>query len=193
MPAMLSATSGMNSIAHCVEALYAQEANPIVSLMAEEGIRAFAESLPVVVKEPGNLEARSKALYAAWLGGISLGTVGMALHHKLCHTLGGTYNLPHAETHTVVLPHAVAYNATAAPEGMAHVARALGVPSAAQGLYDLAASLGAPTSLAALGMKEVDLDQAADIAVQNPYYNPRPITRDGIRALLQDAFEGRRP
>jgi maleylacetate reductase len=193
MPAMLSATSGMNSIAHCVEALYAQEANPIISLMAEEGIRAFAESLPVVVKEPGNLEARSKALYAAWLGGISLGAVGMALHHKLCHTLGGSYNLPHAETHTVVLPHAVAYNATAAPEAMSRVARALEVRSAAQGLYDLAASLGAPTSLAALGMKEVDLDQAADIAVQNPYYNPRPITRDGIRALLQDAFEGRRP
>jgi alcohol dehydrogenase class IV len=193
MPAMLSATSGMNSIAHCVEALYAHEANPIVSLMAEEGIRAFAESLPVVVREPSNLEARSKALYAAWLGGNSLGTVGMALHHKLCHTLGGTYNLPHAETHTVVLPHAVAYNTPAAPEAMSRVARALGVPSAAQGLYDLAASLGAPTSLAALGMKEVDLDQAADIAVQNPYYNPRPITRDGIRALLQDASEGRRP
>ena len=193
MPAILSATSGMNSIAHCVEALYAQEANPIISLMAEEGIRAFAESLPVVVKEPGNLEARSKALYAAWLGGISLGTVGKALHHKLCHTLGGSYNLPHAETHTVVLPHAVAYNATAAPEAMSRVARALEVRSAAQGLYDLAASLGAPTSLAALGMKEVDLDKAADIAVQNPYYNPRPITRDGIRALLQDAFEGRRP
>jgi len=193
MPAMLSATSGMNSIAHCVEALYAQEANPIVFLMAEEGIRAFAESLPVVVKEPGNQEARSKALYAAWLGGISLGTVGMALHHKLCHTLGGTYNLPHAETHTVVLPHAVAYNAPAAPEAVSRVARALGVRSAAEGLYDLAASLGAPTSLAALGMKEVDLDQAADIAVQNPYYNPRPITRDAIRALLQDAFEGRRP
>ena len=113
MPAMLSATSGMNSIAHCVEALYAQEANPIVSMMAEEGIRALAGSLPVVVKEPGNLEARSEALYGAWLGGIALGAAGMALHHKLCHTLGGTYNLPHAETHTVVLPHAAAYNAAA--------------------------------------------------------------------------------
>ena len=193
MPAMLSATSGMNSIAHCVEALYAEEANPIISLMAEEGIRAFARSLPVVVKEPGNLEARSEALYAAWLGGIALGTVGMALHHKLCHTLGGTYNLPHAETHTVVLPHAVAYNAQAAPEAMMRIARALGAPSAAEGLYDLAASLGAPASLAALGMKAEDLDKAAEIAVQNPYYNPRPITREGIRALLQDAFEGRRP
>jgi maleylacetate reductase len=193
MPAMLSATSGMNSIAHCVEALYAQEANPIISLMAEEGIRAFAQSLPVVVKEPGNLEARSQALYAAWLGGIALSTVGMALHHKLCHTLGGTYNLPHAETHTVVLPHAVAYNTPAAPEAMSRIARALGTRSAAEGLYDLAARLGAPTSLAALGMKAGDLDQAADIAGQNPYYNPRPITRDGIRALLQAAFEGRRP
>ena len=193
MPAMLSATSGMNSIAHCVEALYAQEANPIISMIAEDGIRALAASLPVVVQEPGNLEARSHALYGAWLGGMALGSVGMALHHKLCHTLGGSFNLPHAETHTVVLPHATAYNATAAPEAMTRVARALNAASAAAGLHDLAAALGAPLSLAALGMKETDLDRAAEIAVQNPYYNPRPVTRDGIRTLLQNAFEGRRP
>ena len=193
MPALLSATSGMNSIAHCVEALYAEEANPIVSMMAEDGIRALAQSLPVVVKEPANLEARAQALYGAWLGGIALGSVGMALHHKLCHTLGGTFNLPHAETHTVVLPHAAAYNAPAAPEAMARAARALGAPSAPEGLYDLAASLGAPLSLATLGMKAADLDRASDLAVQNPYYNPRPITRDGIRAVLQNALEGRRP
>lgn len=193
MSPMLSATSGMNSIAHCVEALYAEQANPIISMMAEDGIRALGESLPVVVKEPGNLEARSKALYGAWLGGISLGAVGMALHHKLCHTLGGAYNLPHAETHTVVLPHATAYNAPAAPLAMARVARALASGSAAEGLYDLAASLGAPLSLAAIGMKADALDQAAEIAVENPYYNPRPVTKDGIRALLQNAFEGRKP
>lgn len=193
MSPMLSATSGMNSIAHCVEALYAEHANPIISMMAEDGIRALGESLPVVVKEPGNLEARSKALYGAWLGGISLGAVGMALHHKLCHTLGGTYNLPHAETHTVVLPHATAYNAPAAPLAMARVARALASGSAAEGLYNLAASLGAPLSLAAIGMKADALDQAAEIAVENPYYNPRPVTKDGIRALLQNAFEGRKP
>jgi maleylacetate reductase len=198
MPPMLSATSGMNSIAHCVEALYSKDANPIISMIAEEGIRALAVGLPVVVKEPANLEARSNALYGAWLGGMSLGAVGMALHHKLCHTLGGSFNLPHAETHTVVLPHATAYTAWATPEAMSRIARALGVKSAdpslaAPGLYDLAASLGAPTSLAALGLKAADLDKAADIAVQNPYYNPRPITREGIRALLQDAFEGRRP
>jgi maleylacetate reductase len=193
MPAMLSATSGMNSIAHCVEALYAKDANPIISMMAEEGIRALAKSLPVVVKEPSNLEARSNALYGAWLGGISLGAVGMALHHKLCHTLGGSFNLPHAETHTVVLPHAAAYNAPATSGAMSRIARALGSVSAAEGLFDLAASLGAPTSLAALGMKAGDLDKAADMAVQNPYYNPRPVTRDGIRGLLQNAFEGQRP
>src|SRR5580693_4835986 len=193
MPPMLSATSGMNSIAHCVEALYAKDANPIISMMAEEGIRALAKSLPVVVKAPSNLEARSDALYGAWLGGMSLGAVGMALHHKLCHTLGGSFNLPHAETHTGVLPHATAYTAAAASEAMSRIARALGTPSAAQGLYDLAASVGAPMALRAIGLKESDLDRAAEIASQNPYYNPRPVTREGIRALLQDAFEGRRP
>jgi maleylacetate reductase len=193
MPARLSATSGINSIAHCVEALYAREANPIISMIAEDGIRALAQSLPVVVKEPGNLEARSQALYGAWLGGIALGSVGMALHHKLCHTLGGSYNLPHAETHTVVLPHAVAFNASAAPEAAARIARALGASSAPAALYDLAAALRAPLSLRELGMQAAALDEAAGIATQNPYYNPRPITREGIRAVLENAFEGRRP
>jgi maleylacetate reductase len=193
LPAALSATSGMNSIAHCVEALYSKDANPIISMIAEEGIRALSSSLPLIMKDAANLEARSNALYGAWLGGVALGAVGMALHHKLCHTLGGSFNLPHAETHTVVLPHATAYAAEAAPEAMKRITRALGAKSAAQGLYRLASSLGAPVSLAAIGMKEADLDRAADLAVQNPYYNPRPITRDGVRALLQDAFDGRRP
>ena len=190
IPPQLTATSGMNAIAHCVEALYAKDANPVISLCAEEGIRALARSLPAAVKEPDNPEARSQALYGAWLAGISLGSVGMALHHKLCHTLGGTFNLPHAETHTVILPHATGYNSAAAPEAMRRIARALEAPSAAEGLYHLAASMGAPTSLASLGMKEADLDKAADLAVQNPYYNPRPVTREGVYALLQDALRG---
>jgi len=193
LPVALSVTSGINAIAHCVEALYSRDANPIISLMAEEGIRALAGSLPEVAKEPGNMDPRSRALYGAWLGGVSLGAVGMALHHKLCHTLGGMFNLPHAETHTVVLPHATAYNAAAAPEAMKRIAAALGAPSAAEGMYDLAVALGAPVSLQALGMRPEQLDQAADLAVQNPYYNPRPVTREGIRSLLENAFEGRRP
>jgi maleylacetate reductase len=117
----------------------------------------------------------------------------MALHHKLCHTLGGSFNLPHAETHTVVLPHAAAYNAPAAPEALRRAATALGAESAGRALYDLSASLGAPVSLQALGMQESQLDAAADLATQNPYYNPRPVTREGVRKLLDDAFFGRRP
>src|SRR5258708_3148371 len=116
LPQMLSATSGMNAIAHSVEALYAQNRNPIISLMAEESIRALGRSLPQVMQEPKNLEARSEALYGAWLAGISLGSVGMALHHKLCHTLGGSFNLPHSDVHTAIIPHATAYNRDAAPD-----------------------------------------------------------------------------
>jgi maleylacetate reductase len=193
MPPSLSGTSGMNAIAHCVEALYAEDANPIISLMAEEGIRALAASLPIVVKESRNVEARTNALYGAWLAGMSLGAVGMALHHKLCHTLGGTFNLPHAETHTAILPHAVAYNASAAPEAIARVAKAIGASNAAQGLYDLAIAAGARMALKDYGLKETDLDRAAELAIQNPYFNPRPVTREGIRRLLYDAYLGRRP
>jgi maleylacetate reductase len=116
LPPNLSVTSGINAIAHSVEALYAADRNPIVSLMAEEAIGALARALPAIVRDPSDLPARSDALYGAWLSGACLGAVGMALHHKLCHTLGGTFNLPHAETHTVVLPRAIAYNAKSAPE-----------------------------------------------------------------------------
>jgi maleylacetate reductase len=122
-----------------------------------------------------------------------LGHVGMALHHKLCHTLGGSFNLPHAETHTIVLPHALAYNSAAAPEAMAKIARAIGAQSAARGLFDLAVELGAPIALREIGMKEADLDRACSIALSNPYWNPRPIEVDALRLLLQNAWEGRPP
>ena len=193
LPAHISGPSGMNAIAHCVEGLYAQDANPIMTLMAAEGIRALARSLPVVVKEPANLEARADALYGAWLAGTVLGAVGMAIHHKLCHTLGGTFNLPHADVHTVILPHATAYNRDAVPDAMRLAANALGTIDAAQGLYDLAKSIGAPVALKDIGMPASGLDRAADLATQNPYYNPRPIERAAIRELLENAFHGRRP
>jgi len=193
LPAALSAASGMNAIAHCVEALYAQDANPVISLMAEEGIRALAASLPVVVREPQNLDARSDALYGAWLAGIALGAAGMALHHKLCHTLGGTWNLPHAETHAIVLPHAARYNRDAAPEAMARIARALGAADAPGGLYDLEKRLGLRMRLADLGMPEADLARAAKIATEAPYPNPAAIEYADVLELLQNAFAGRRP
>lgn len=193
LPAALSATSGMNAIAHGVEALYAKDANPIVSLMAIEGIGALARALPTIAEEPGDMAARADALYGAWLCGSVLGSVGMALHHKLCHVLGGSFNLPHAATHTVVLPHAAAYNAHAVPDLIAPVASLLGSEGAGPGLYDLARRIGAPVALKDLGMAEQDLDRAADIAMEQPYWNPRPLTRDAIRALLDDAWHGRRP
>jgi maleylacetate reductase len=193
LPIALSVTSGFNAIAHAAEGLYAQDANPIMDLMAEEGIRALAQGLPAVVKNPKDLEARSDCLYGAWLCGTVLGTVGMALHHKLCHVLGGTWNLPHAETHTIVLPHALAYNSTAAPDAMARVARAIGAPAAASGLFDLMQSLNAPLALRDIGMKKSELDRATELATTAPYFNPRPIDPGGIRALLDDAYFGRRP
>jgi maleylacetate reductase len=187
LPDKFAATSGMNAIAHAVEALYAVDGNPIVSLMAEEGIRALGSALPK------GKAGHDEALYGAWLCGAVLGSAAMALHHKLCHVLGGTFDLPHAETHTVILPHATAYNAPGSPDAMARITRALGTSSAAGGLYDLAKKLGAPLTLKELGMPEAGLDKAADIAAANPYPNPSPIVRDAIRKLLDDAYHGRRP
>jgi alcohol dehydrogenase class IV len=193
LPPATSAASGMNAIAHCVEALYAQDANPITSLMAEEGIRALAASMPLIVKDPSDLEARSDALYGAWLAGVALGATGVALHHKLCHTLGGSFNLPHAETHSIVLPHAARYNRDAAPEAMARVARALGVSDAPRGLYDLEVKLNLKMKLSEIGLREADLERAAKLALERPYPNPRPVEYEGVLALLRAAYEGRRP
>jgi alcohol dehydrogenase class IV len=194
LPVRLSVTSGMNAVAHAAEGLYAQDANPIMSLLAEEGIRALARGLPRVVKSPQDLDARSDCLYGAWLCGAVLGAVGMSLHHKLCHVLGGTWNLPHAETHTIVLPHAIAYNAPAASDAMTRISRAIEAPNAAQGLHDLERALGAPLALKDIGMPGgAELDRAADLASASPYWNPRPIERAAIRKLLDDAWSGRRP
>jgi alcohol dehydrogenase class IV len=193
LPVGMTVTSGMNAIAHAVEALYARDRNPVISLMAEEAIRVLAKALPAIVAAPGDRAARADALYGAWLCGTCLGAVGMALHHKLCHTLGGSFDLPHAETHTVVLPHALAYNAPAAPEAAARIAAALGTADAALGLHDLARRLKAPLALSALGMPESGIDRAADLAVTNAYWNPRPLDRALIRDLLARAYEGAAP
>lgn len=193
LPAGLSATSGMNAIAHAVEALYAQDRNPVMALMAEEAIGALGRALPAIVADPADHEARADALYGAWLCGMCLGSVGMALHHKLCHVLGGSFGLPHAETHTVILPYAFAYNAEAAPEAGLRISRALHGKDAARDLFDLAGRLGAPRSLKALGMPEAGIAQAADIAMRNPYWNPRPLEREAIGDLIARAWAGEPP
>ena len=192
LPAGLSGTSGINAIAHAVEALYARDANPIIDLMALEAIGALCRALPRIAKVPADREARSDALYGAWLCGMCLGAVGMSLHHKLCHTLGGTFDLPHAETHTAVLPHALAYNASAVPAVMERLGGVLG-PDPAGALYDLAGAVGAERSLKALGMPEDGIDTATERAFANPCWNPRPLERDAVRALIARAWKGVEP
>jgi maleylacetate reductase len=194
LPYAMSVTSAFNAIAHAAEALYAPDTNPVINLMAQEGLRACAAALAPLQANPLDLAARSDALYGAWLCGTVLGAITMGLHHKLCHTVGGSFNLPHAETHTVVLPHALAYNAPATGPAMERMARALGVAGdAPAALQALAKKHGAPTSLAALGLPESALDRVTDLAVLTPYPNPRALERKALRALLQRAFEGAAP
>ena len=201
LPVAMSVTSAINAIAHAAEGLYANDGNPIMSLMAEEGIRAIGQNLGAIVQQPNDLAARAQVLYGAWLCGAVLGNVGMALHHKLCHTLGGSFNLPHAETHTIVLPHALAYNALAAPEAMQRIARALGLSeadarqplAAAQAVFDLAAHNGAPTALQDLGLDSAGLLRARELAMQAQYPNPRPLEAHALDELLHKAHTGQRP
>ncbi len=193
LPFAITVASSINAMAHAAEGLYAPDGNPVIDVLAEEGIRTAAAALPRLQRDPRDVDARGDALVGAWLCGTVMGAITVGLHHKLCHTLGGTFNLPHAEVHTVVLPQALAYNASAAPEAMRRIARALGTATAPAGLFDLAQAHGAAMALRDIGMQPGDLDRAADIAVQNQYPNPRPLERGSIRELLQRAFEGVRP
>ena len=193
LPTALSVTSGFNAVAHAVEALYAPDATPIISLMAGEGTRAVIASLPDVVADGRDIEARSALQYGAWLCGACLAATTMSLHHKLCHALGGSLDLPHAETHTVVLPHALAYNQRYAPAARRALSAALDADDPALTLWQLAGDLGAPRSLRELGMAESDIPSIAVQATEDPYANPRPVTRAGVEALLRDAWSGAAP
>ncbi len=193
LPVDMTVTSAINALAHAVEALYSPDANPVIDAMALEAIRAIGAALPRVVADPTDLGARAELLEAAWLAGTCLGAVGMGLHHKLCHTLGGSFDLPHAQTHTVVLPHVMAYNAAAAPEVMARIAAALRVPDAPAGVFDLITAVGGPTSLRELGMASTSIAKAATLATTTPYPNPRELTHAGVETVLEQAWLGRRP
>ena len=192
LPVALTVTSALNAIAHAMEALYALDRNPVIEAMVREALPAFRDALPLLAKDPQDRDARSSALYAAWCCSTALGYVSMALHHKLAHVLGGSFGLPHAETHAVLLPHTTAYNEAAVGDLLRPIAQTFG-GTAGAGLWHFAKSVGAPLRLADLGLTEPDLDRAADIATRNPYANPRPVTRDGIRHLLQQAFDGQCP
>lgn len=193
LPAMLSATSGLNAMAHAAEALYARDRSAETTELAIDGLRAFATALPKVIERPDDLAAREETLRGAWACGHVLGRVGMALHHKLCHTLGGSFDLPHAQTHAIVLPHAIHFNAVAVPDLLAPIVDILGGDAPGVSLWHFARRIGSPMALKDLGLAESDLDRAAEIATRNPYWNPREVTIEGIRGLLQNAWSGEAP
>jgi maleylacetate reductase len=195
LPPQVTGPSAFNALAHCVEALYATGCNPVTSAMALEGVRAIRRSLPRVMEVPDDLDARGDVLYGAYLAGIALGTTSTGLHHKLCHVLGGKFNLVHADTHSIVLPHAVAFNAPALPDEMARLEEALGAApgDAAGALHDLALESHVPTRLSELGLGADDLVEAAEAAAVEITVNPIPVSVDDLSQLLRDAYEGTRP
>lgn len=190
LPPTMSALSAFNAIAHAIEALYAPDGNPIVALMAEEGVRVIVEALPLVLKEPGDPGARASLLYGAWLCACCLGATTMGLHHKLCHTLGGLFDLPHAQTHAIVLPYALAYNAPMIPDAMARLRRAIQTDDPAGALLQLERDCGLPLALRDIGMPDEGIVRAVNEAMANPYGNPRPVEAGALSELLKRAWAG---
>ena len=200
LPPQVTGPSAFNALAHSVEALYAPGNNPVTSALALEGVRAINQSLPTVMASPGDVDARGALLYGAYLSGVALGTTSTGLHHKLCHVLGGRFNLVHADAHSVILAHAIAFNAPALPAEMARLADALGVPGGdpAAALWDLAVASKVPTRLADLTghdglLKRDDLPGAAHAAAAEITVNPRPVDEADLLGILERAYEGARP
>jgi len=190
LPARITAASGMNAIAHCIEALYAPDATPATTAAACEGLRLLASSLPRLAASPGDREQRADALRGAMYAGWSLGHVQMGLHHKLCHVIGGAFDLPHADTHAVMLPYTAAYNRDAASDAMRTAAKILDVEDTPSELLSIAQMIGAPLSLREIGFPEAGLSRAAELALEQRYPNPAPITLEGISILLDAGYRG---
>ena len=193
LPVQVSVTSGFNAMAHAAEALYAEIPSPPLLAIAEECVRLMAHALTRIVIEPGDEAARAAALEAAWLGGWSLANGGSALHHRLCHMLGGAFGLPHAETHTVLLPHILAYNLPSAPEALGRLGRALNTPEPAEVLFDLGQSLGAPAALKDIGMPKTGIEEAAQAMLAQGGWNPRPLDAVSLTRVLRRAWSGDHP
>ncbi|MFL6120098.1 maleylacetate reductase [Actinophytocola sp.] len=194
LPVELSVASGLNALAHCVDSLWAPRTDPINQALAGEGIRALHTGLPAVATDPGDLDGREHALYGAYLAAVAFASAGSGLHHKICHVLGGMFDLPHAQTHAVVLPHVLAFNAPAAPDARRRIATAFDAESATKGLAQLRTRLHAPKALRDYGMTESGIGPAAEaIVAAAPPGNPTPVTLDNITELLHQAWEGAEP
>ena len=190
LPWSVTVPSAINAMAHAVEALYSPDARDHTDELALQAVRSLDQGLRALYKDGESVDARSELLYGAYLAGQCLGAVPMGLHHKLCHVLGGTFTLPHAPTHAVVLPYVMAYNEPAAPVAMSRIAHALDSDQAPAAVQSLVRDLGGPTALRDIGFARADIGRAAELAVSRPYPNPRPVTVDGITHLLQQAVDG---
>jgi maleylacetate reductase len=188
LPRAVTGSTGMNAVAHCVEALYAPDATPVSSLLAEEGLRRLAQGLLASIDQPRDVEARSNALYGAFLAGWALSDTTMGLHHRICHVLGGTFGLSHGDANAVMLPHVARFNTDAAPDALGRVAGALSSTDAADAIGELRARLGTPLTLTQLGMDERDLHEVARQAVDPPPANPLPVDPDEVLKLLHEAM-----
>ena len=194
LPVEMSVASGLNAVAHCVDSMWAPRADPINAALAVEGIRALTAGLPALVRDPTGLPGREDALYGAYLAAVSFASAGSGLHHRICHVLGGMFDLPHAQTHAVVLPHVLALNGPAAPEAERRLARELGAETATDGLRTLRESLDAPRDLRSLGMPEDGIPAAVEaVLAVVPPSNPAPVAADTLTALLRAAWEGDLP
>lgn len=191
LPVDLSVASGLNALAHCVDSMWAPSSDPIDRALAEEGIRALTAGLPVVVADPRHLQGREQTLYGAYLAAVAFSSAGSGLHHKICHVLGGRYDLPHAFTHAVVLPYVLALNAPHAPEAEERIARAFGSATAIRGLQELRARIDAPRALRDVGLREEQIrDAAVSVLPSVPPSNPVRVTTDDLERLLRSAWEG---
>jgi len=193
MPADVTAASGMNAVAHCVEAFYAPGASPVTDAIAAHGLRLLAHAIPRAVRDPADLHARSRAQHGAYLAGAGLAAAGADLHHSICHLLGGAYDLPHGPLHAVMLPHTVAQVAASAPDSMARIGEALGVPHVPGALFALGATVGTPSSLAELGFPPSAIEEAASLIVAKLATSPRPLPTTAVLGMLGDALAGRPP
>ncbi|MFM9970849.1 MAG: maleylacetate reductase [Burkholderiales bacterium] len=191
LPPVTSGQSGMNAMAHAVESLYGADRSPVVETQAEEAVRLLGLNLPRVVANPSDFDARSGAFYGAWLAAAFRAQIGV--EHAIAQKVRNRYGLSHAGTHAVVVPYAIAFNRGAAPDAMERIERALGVKDAGLGLYDLNVRLGIPIGLKDLGLKESDIDAAAEFVGATPIANPRPVSRADLVELITQAFHGAPP
>lgn len=195
LPGAMTVASGLNAMAHCVDSMWGPRADPIDRALAQEGIRALANGLPAVAVDSTSVQGIEQTLYGAYLAAVAFASAGSGMHHKICHVLGGMFNLPHAQTHAVVLPYVLAFNAPHAPEAEARIAQALGTDSgtrtASAGLAALRELLGAPRALRDYGMPEDGIAKAlAPIIKAIPANNPTPVTLANLTLLLRAAWSG---